>query len=403
MSELALPAAAASARRVQGGGWVRGALWDGTWLLNVVWLAPVVFLLARGRDDLPSGALDGLYFALTALFWIGHRVGSTWLAYCTTAYRPLLRAEPVRFLVLPAAVALLLFALLLPPDDALPFGRADRVMGLVILDYLLVTYHFAAQHFGVLSLYRARAGGAARPGARRLDRAFALVLGGLVVVVAEALRGDVFYQGVWMDPWLDPAWLEVHAEAIRRGATYFVVAATLGMGLLDVRARRASPARLLYVAGLGLMAIVALLAERPFLFLFLWTVQHWVAATGLASLVAAGEPAPRGGRFARLLHAVNRRPWLLVLLLAAASVLLLPVMEVEAVGDGGIFYGDRIFGALAAALRESTWVPALVALGFATAFCHYLLDRAVYRLSDPAVRRAARGLVDRGISSSSGR
>ena len=36
---------------------------------------------------------------------------------------------------------------------------------------------------------------------------------------------------------------------------------------------------------------------------------------------------------------------------------------------------------------------ALVALGFTTGFLHYWLDRAVYRLSQPAVRNAARGLL----------
>jgi len=34
-----------------------------------------------------------------------------------------------------------------------------------------------------------------------------------------------------------------------------------------------------------------------------------------------------------------------------------------------------------------------VALGFSTAFIHYLLDRGVYRMSDPQVRSAARGLL----------
>jgi hypothetical protein len=45
------------------------------------------------------------------------------------------------------------------------------------------------------------------------------------------------------------------------------------------------------------------------------------------------------------------------------------------------------------ALPDPFWVPALVALGFSTAFLHYLLDRAVYRMSDPQVRSAARGLL----------
>jgi hypothetical protein len=46
-------------------------------------------------------------------------------------------------------------------------------------------------------------------------------------------------------------------------------------------------------------------------------------------------------------------------------------------------------------LRISSWVPALVAIGFATGFVHYLLDRGVYRMSDPHVRAAACGLLER--------
>ena len=80
-------------------------------------------------------------------------------------------------------------------------------------------------------------------------------------------------------------------------------------------------------------------------------------------------------------------------MLGTLSVLLLPVMEVEAVSPDGTYYGDRIFRAVAVELRESQWVPALLALGFATGFLHYWLDRAVYRLSRPAVRIAARGLL----------
>src|SRR6184192_4164045 len=75
------------------------------------------------------------------------------------------------------------------------------------------------------------------------------------------------------------------------------------------------------------------------------------------------------------------------------SLVLLPLFEVEANRETGTYYGDRIFGALATQLRTSTWVPALLALGFATGFIHYLLDRSVYRMSDPRVRAAARGLV----------
>jgi hypothetical protein len=96
-----------------------------------------------------------------------------------------------------------------------------------------------------------------------------------------------------------------------------------------------------------------------------------------------------------MLHALNTRPWAVLGALVAVSVLLLPVFEVEANRQGGTYYGDRIFGTLVSGLRNSTWVPALLALGFSTGFVHYLLDRSVYRMSNPEVRTAARGLLER--------
>jgi hypothetical protein len=141
------------------------------------------------------------------------------------------------------------------------------------------------------------------------------------------------------------------------------------------------------------MVALALHAASPFVFLVVWTAQHWMLAVGLTTRVAGAEPAPSGSAWLRLWHGVNRRPWALLLVLAALSVLATPLFEVEANREDGTFYGDRIFGAFVSGLRTSSWVPALVALGFATAFVHYLLDRAAYRFSDPQVRDAARGLL----------
>jgi hypothetical protein len=116
-------------------------------------------------------------------------------------------------------------------------------------------------------------------------------------------------------------------------------------------------------------------------------------ATGLTSQTPSAESAPTTGIVRQFVHRLNVRPWAVVLFLMLTSIVLLPIFEVEANRETGIYYGDRIFGAFATQLRTSTWVPALIALGFATGFIHYLLDRSVYRMSDPQVRAAARGLV----------
>src|SRR3954464_4678814 len=93
--------------------WVRGFAWDAFWLQSALWLVPLALLLADGHEDPGDSALDLFVFGATALFWIGHRFGSTWLAYATTAYRPLVRAEPARFVIIPVAIAAVCFAILL--------------------------------------------------------------------------------------------------------------------------------------------------------------------------------------------------------------------------------------------------------------------------------------------------
>jgi hypothetical protein len=372
---------------------VRGLGWDVFWLQSALWLAPLALLLAHGYEDPGESPLDWLVFALTALFWISHRFGSTWLAYATTAYRPLLRAEPARFVIIPAAIAAGCFAILLPADDTLRFTRAQRVLALATLDFALVTYHFAAQHFGVLSLYRVRNGRSADLRTRRLDRIFALGVGGALVVVVEALLQTALFQDTWTGAWFDPQWLNDASGPLRVLTSAIVVALTLALLASEARAPSFCLPRVLYIAGVAVMVIVGLHTDRPMLFVAVWSAQHWLAASALATRVACAEPASTSSRVWQALHAVNRRPWALLLVLGVVSVLLLPVMEVEAIASDGTYYGDRIFGTLAVELRESDWVPALLALGFTTGFLHYWLDRAVYRLSCPAVRVAARGLL----------
>ncbi|HEX2484607.1 MAG TPA: hypothetical protein VHQ66_04875 [Myxococcota bacterium] len=372
--------------------WIKSPAWDLVWVLNALWLAPLVLLLARGHDDVRASPVDALFFALTVPLWFGHRVSSAWLAYATPAYRPLLAAQRLRFVVAPLAIAVACFALLLAPESVLPMPVSERAVWLAVLNYLLVTQHFAAQHFGLLSLYRVRAGRASDAMARRLDRWFALVVGGGVVVVAEAVSGSIAFQDRWVDPLLGPVWSDALARTLREGGMAFVVTLTALMLGVELRSQRPSLPRVAYVLGVSGMVLVALAARDPFLFIVVWSVQHWTAAMGLASLAApAGVDAP-GTRGQRLLAPINRRAWAVLLVLAVVSALLLPVMEVEAVSDE-YAYADRIFGETARWLRSSPYVPALLALGFATGFIHYLLDRAAFRFSSPDVRQAARGLL----------
>ena len=255
--ESELPAGAANAVPLPSP-WVRGPAWDGFWMLSALWLAPIILWLCHGYSDPEDSPLDLLYFGLTALFWIGHRLSSTYLAYCTEAYRPLLRSQPVRFVVLPLLVTAACFAVVLPSDTALPWSREERLVALAILDYVFVTYHFATQHFGALSLYRTRVGRAACTYTRSMDRLFALGVGGVLVFLADILAGAVAYQDQWVDRWVFPAWLVSAQDEIRAGATIILLAATAAMLFVELRSPRWSLPRLLYVLGIAAMVALAL-------------------------------------------------------------------------------------------------------------------------------------------------
>jgi hypothetical protein len=266
---------------------------------------------------------------------------------------------------------------------------------MAILDYAFVTYHFAAQHFGALSLYRARAERATCARTRSLDRIFALTVGGILILLADILAGSFAYQDLWAGRSSIPAWILAEQEGIREGAVLALLLVTSFILIAEVRAPRRSLPRVLYILGLAAMVAIALQRRSFFPYIVIWTSQHWILAVGLASQTPRGEPVPARGTVRRVFHFLNTRPWAILLVLATSSVLLLPFFEVEANRQGGTYYGDRIFGAVAAGLRTSSWVPALVAVGFATGFVHYILDRSVYRMSDPRVRSAARGLLNR--------
>ena len=372
--------------------WIKSPAWDIVWILNTLWLAPLVLLLGWSDDDVRATPVDTLFFVLAVPLWFGHRVASAWLAYATPAYHALLATQRLRFVVAPLAIAVACFALLLAPDSVLPMPLAERVVWLAILDYLLVSYHFAAQHFGLLSLYRARAGRASDATARRLDRWFALLVGGGFVVLANALAGSIAFQDRWIDPLLGAGVSDTFARALRDGSSALVVIMTALVLRLELRSQRPSLPRVAYVLGVAAMVLFGLLALDPFVFIVLWSVQHWSAAMGLTSLAASGGPQAHGAHWQRLLAPINRRGWAVLLVLAVVSTLLLPVLEVEAVSDEYAF-ADRIFGQAALWLRSSPLVPALLALGFATSFIHYVLDRAAFRFSSPEVRQAARGLL----------
>src|SRR5213075_3386505 len=113
--------------------------------------------------------------------------------------------------------------------------------------------------------------------------------------------------------------------SIRFLATAALLIATAITLYCELRSSPWSLPRVLYIIGVAMMVGLALRPRSLFLFLVIWTSQHWILATGLASQTPSAEPTPTTGIVRRFLHRLNVRPWAVVLLLMLLSLMLLPV------------------------------------------------------------------------------
>ena len=51
--------------------WIKSPAWDLVWVLNALWLAPLILVLARGHDEVRASPVDALFFAVGAvLVWL---------------------------------------------------------------------------------------------------------------------------------------------------------------------------------------------------------------------------------------------------------------------------------------------------------------------------------------------
>ena len=128
----------------------------------------------------------------------------------------------------------------------------------------------------------------------------------------------------------------------------------------------------------------------------LWTLQHWMAALGLAAHMAGNDPhqnykkhvAPAKNNSLNHLS----KTCVFLLILCTFSVIMTPFFEIEAISFGNR-YSEYLFPTLMEWLQNSEWYIFLVGIGLASGFLHYWMDRSVYRFSDQQTRKSAQRLL----------
>ena len=355
--------------------WIQGFGWDLFWIFPGIWLFPLVLFL----DD-----LDPIYAVGVFLFWIGHRVSSLYLGWFSPSFRPLLHDQRQRFIFIPLAVLLLTGFWLMLPESLLPLPFSLRILSLAMLDYFWGIYHFAAQHFGMLRLYRHLDPGSEDVFEKNRDRWYCLGAAGALVIFAEVLHGTAILQEDWTGPILTSEVFGGQQQQLLQFGLIFSLCWFLFMFQREFRSGGSLP-RLLYLLQLGVMVGAAFVLD-PFRFLVLWTLQHWMGAVGLVSFLGGNDISSRqtgGSSHSRILH-IRSRVGVLILL-CLVSLLMTPMMEIEALSADSA-YSAQWWPEWWEWIQRQSWLPLVMVIGFSSGFIHYLMDRAVYRFSDPQTR-----------------
>ncbi len=303
-------------------GWIRSSSWDSFWLQSGIWLT-FLFLM------LDSSHLQEMFYATGVfLFWISHRFSSFYLAWGTRAYKPLRRARMKRFVFFPIFITLGVLAVLYIPESVLAFTFSERIFGLLMIDFAWGAHHFAAQHYGILRLYQYLRKAKSTPSTKKNDRIFCWGVGGVLIIIAELLHGTSFLQEKHVLPNLLSDWGLVEIPLLMRLGTLFVVVSTLFM-VRNAWLEDYSLPKILYLFGIGLMGVAAFQLD-PFQFLMLWTLQHWLAALGLATHMGGNDlkhdEKQNNVSLKKYSEKTFRKPWLVLICLCAFSVVVLALL-----------------------------------------------------------------------------
>ncbi len=367
--------------------WLRSPIWDGFWMLSGLWLlVPVLLSPVLAATD------QWIMLAAVLTLWLPHRFATAFNAFCLPAYRNLIHQQWVRFFVLPAIIFVATFIFLFLPEALFPWQLVTRVQVLATAFFVYNSYHFAVQHFGVLSIYRIRAAQAQDPQGKSYERWYCLLVGGLAVCIAQILAGAEVVQDSLMYAVVPVERLHSAMAVARWIAVPLVALLTIGLLFAEACNPRRSLPKMLYIVGLGTQGVLAYLLS-PLAFLILWGVQHWLVSVALTAQISRNDHTDNvsASPWYRFWGLCSGRFWPTVLVLIVSTIVFVPLFELS-LHAGKPHEG--ILQRIAAAMGEHPWLMrTLLWLNFATVYVHFVMDRAIFRFSHPDVRKVTGTLL----------
>lgn len=359
--------------------WIRSPLWDGFWILSGIPLGILCYFLSRA--GVPDLVFIGLYVYLLG----AHVPAPVVLAWRHPEFKTMMLQNKKRYILFPIlfpisfAIMGLLAGLSLTSvaggSNFLPHiaGPKDLLNAILVFFWIYIAwngYHFSAQNFGVLSIYRNKVGGF-RKTQRTVDQWFCHLNCIFLLPVCWYLAHYTFINSalVYFPNVSDQTFVWMRGCCLLIAGAALIVMFTREV----LRNERVSLARLAVIANIGLLPIVIFISMPAFNAMYGWS--HFLTAIGLTGHVLATNRAKRVGQF-ELRPFVQFYARYLLLIAIFPSFLVYKTMELEGSSNG--------FLNLASA---SLFITTVVGFRFGLAIVHFLYDRFVYKFSRPEVRK----------------
>jgi len=377
--------------------WIRSPWWDGFWIFFGLW-GPVLILIAYFASGLIWNdrqtlvhllGVEGPLFFLYVAVGVLHRMTSTYAVLGTPILRGEIRKDPKKYLLIPLAILLgcLALAQAFVFHSAFSFMQSThgQLWAFFLLAYVMILWerwHFCAQEFGVLSIYRIRASQFS-PGDRKFDRAYTIVL---MLIVNMIL---FFYAGFQNEHILfyGTAFIDYPDVIMDRVA---LVAFVVGMGLMLVAIvrewlhREPSLPKTAFYFLIGSHSMLIYFCPEAFLlFFFSYIIHHWMVAIGLFNRITMNSYATISTKARVWKYSKRIGPIFAICLLWYFYFSHLSNLDLA----GSLPKPDQailLFTGIAP-LTKFFW-GIVIGLFFAFNFLHYYYDRCFYSFRDPAIR-----------------
>lgn len=360
--------------------WIRSPLWDSVWILSGIPLGLACYALSQ------AGVPDLFFIGLYVYFLGAHVPAPVVLAWRHPEFKAMMVKNKKRYILFPILFPLTfaLFGLLAglsltsvrAAPDFLPqiAGPKDLFNAILVFFWIYIAwngYHFSAQNFGVLSIYRNKVGDYPKS-QRSLDMWFCHLSCIFLMPVCWYLANYTFINSA----------LVYFPTASNE--TYFLLRslciAIAGVSLLYMLAReiareeKFSIPRFVTVANIGLLPIVIFYSMPAFNAMY--GLSHFLTAIGLTGHILSVNQTRKAGRFEWRKFAKFYATYLAFISIFPCF-LVYKTMELEWSSNGFLNLENA-----------SVFLTTVVGFRFGLAIVHFLYDRFVYKFSQPEVRKS---------------